>query len=579
MNKKKVHKKGYEKSLIGVHGTIGQGDLLVNYIQLNLKVTDLDLLGLVSEIPGSEKWPIRQLFQRDIDKERVTKDIIPYFQNDSIVKFFNPLTIAVLPIDSAGRYDGGLSEHEDDPHEGYEKAFSIPSLYKVSYDELESTQAIIEWNTSKVKLIAIDGQHRLSALKRLYGLFKQDPLNQSLARIGFANWSVPIVLVAVGHEASGVSAESILEKTRSIFVTINKQAKQPTRSRTILLNDFSVTAICCQEVLDKCRDHGVSLAFFNWRDSREDDSISSGTSLIAVDELEDIFISFFVGEDCHDGFGLSGEQKDTLFWEDQSPVPDVSNSASLRDAVKKRFRETIEPSFFYILNNCHPISGYVKFLNKIETGKKNDIETHAWSRVVYGTDFSDPIIEKEIDEKRVAYIEECARIRSELGKIFSRMVGLRGIFSGFEYFCRTYWECVAVISWEDLAGKYVKLFNGLYDGKIFERPEFIENIATDRSDSIINYKPEQVRKALGALIGYSVVRVSDFCDSVDLEDIRDQVSKTLVSSYRKLVRPEVKDRMVGSPAADINREVNAVAAKKAENQLKKIDAALNKFMG
>jgi len=61
----------YTESLMGVFGVFGASDNVINYMQLNLPITDVDKLGLVSEIPGSEKWPIRQLFQRDIDKERV----------------------------------------------------------------------------------------------------------------------------------------------------------------------------------------------------------------------------------------------------------------------------------------------------------------------------------------------------------------------------------------------------------------------------------------------------------------------------------------------------------------------------
>ena len=65
MAKKKVVKQVFDKSMMGQRGVIGGRDLQVNYIQLNLPVTEIDILGLVSEIPGSEQWPVRQLFQRN----------------------------------------------------------------------------------------------------------------------------------------------------------------------------------------------------------------------------------------------------------------------------------------------------------------------------------------------------------------------------------------------------------------------------------------------------------------------------------------------------------------------------------
>ena len=38
----------------------------ISYIQTGLKSSDLDLLKLVSEIQGTEKWPVRDLFQEKL---------------------------------------------------------------------------------------------------------------------------------------------------------------------------------------------------------------------------------------------------------------------------------------------------------------------------------------------------------------------------------------------------------------------------------------------------------------------------------------------------------------------------------
>jgi hypothetical protein len=148
----------YTESLMGVFGVFGASDNVINYMQLNLPITDVDKLGLVSEIPGSEKWPIRQLFQRDIDKERVKNEIIPYFLNDSMAKFFNPLTIAVLPISNSGALDKDLKEKDVEPDERFSHAYEIENHYKLSYDSTHFDSKL-RWNPNNVRLVAIDGQH------------------------------------------------------------------------------------------------------------------------------------------------------------------------------------------------------------------------------------------------------------------------------------------------------------------------------------------------------------------------------------------------------------------------------------
>ena len=55
----------YNQSLYGFYGELGKSHFGVRFIQTALHVSDLDKITLVSEIPDSEKWPIRELFQRD----------------------------------------------------------------------------------------------------------------------------------------------------------------------------------------------------------------------------------------------------------------------------------------------------------------------------------------------------------------------------------------------------------------------------------------------------------------------------------------------------------------------------------
>ncbi|EBA00892.1 DNA sulfur modification protein DndB [Marinobacter sp. ELB17] len=569
-------KNSYTENLAGVFGVFGSSDNVINYMQLNLAVAEIDKIGLVSEIPGSERWPIRQLFQRDIDKERVKNEIIPYFLNDSMAKFFNPLTIAVLPISNNGTLDKNVKEEVAQPDAKFSHAFEIHDHYKLSYDD-NHFDAKLLWNPNKVRLVAIDGQHRLHALKRLFALHKQNPGSEDLRNVDFINWRIPIVLVTIGHASEGETTDGILEKTRNIFVTINKQAKQPTRSRTILLNDYSVSAICTQELLDKCRDNGVPLAIFNWRDHKDEEYPEYTTHLIAVDELEDLLIHFFISEDDDSDktFALSVDQKSALFWDDQGPLLGDGSIASLRESVRSRFGETVLPSFFYILSSIKPYSEYISFLKNLENELTTDSEIHAWSRVVYGSDYSDELIEREVSKSKKVLLGKCNTDKSKLGDVFSKAVGLRSIFSAFKSFIEVIWADEEIIPWADGAKLFVSSFNRVYDAGFLESNSFLNNLVKDSGNNIINYKLSQVRVAYGAVISYACLFVHyNGAQTENVSFLRDKVYRALLRSYKKDFRPQVKEELGGRPSEEINDEINNRASSAARAQLREIDSLI-----
>lgn len=106
MNKKTppVRKRAYNQSQDGVYGEFGSGaNTKIMFIQTAIRPTDLGKTTLISDIPGSEAWPVPNLFQREVDQRRVSKSLLPYLQDRRRVKFFNPLTLTVLPFDPEKR--------------------------------------------------------------------------------------------------------------------------------------------------------------------------------------------------------------------------------------------------------------------------------------------------------------------------------------------------------------------------------------------------------------------------------------------------------------------------------------------
>jgi len=268
----------YDQQIRGVYGTFGAGmGIRVCFLQAALEAPELDKIQLVSEIPGSDRWPVRDLFQRDVDIARVENNILPWLQDTDKVKFFAPLALTLIPINYENNQIVSevpqLSSVEINDEMGTWKAQERDGLYRFRFLTSESDQhreyGIVEWNSRNVKLVAIDGQHRLSALKR-YANDQKGP-----GHSGFVNWNIPVVVS--GLDAEEPVKASILDVVRNMFVYINTQAHTPSRSRQILLNDENLHSVFVQEWLQYSHENDIAenamervqnrvpLLFYDWR--------------------------------------------------------------------------------------------------------------------------------------------------------------------------------------------------------------------------------------------------------------------------------------------------------------------------
>ena len=170
----------------------------------------------------------------------------------------------------------------------------------------------VDWNESKTKLVAIDGQHRLTALKRL----KAD--NDHAQEGGLGDWRIPVVIL--GFRSTGATDDepgSLLEAVRRIFVHINREAKQPSRARTILLTDESVNAIATQELLQRSHSNDVlpaperdpeilPLLFYDWRGEEVGGKpLPAPAAVKSAEEIHDWIADLILGPDFSDDQGFS----------------------------------------------------------------------------------------------------------------------------------------------------------------------------------------------------------------------------------------------------------------------------------
>ena len=211
----------------------------VPYYLTSMTIEDLNReLKLVEDMPADyrSKWSLEELFQRDIDWDRVSADIVTgYLKRKEKRTFFNALTVALLPVSREGTLndDYGHPDAEELPanegpfgHADYATA-NIGGIQIASRKGGESDVSYIRWNEQTVFPATIDGQHRLAALRQF--------LNNSSLTKAQRSTKVPIIFLVlderVGFKSdsahAGMDGNPLLSLVREIFIDLNKPLWHP----------------------------------------------------------------------------------------------------------------------------------------------------------------------------------------------------------------------------------------------------------------------------------------------------------------------------------------------------------------
>jgi len=260
---KGVDKTVFTQALDGVFGrfTTAQSFELY-YLLTTLRLKELDRLVTAAEAFSFAAISFEELIQRDIDFERVDKEIVVYLESghDS-VRFFPPLLASLVPIEGGRpieRYQSVTNLVQGDSEKLFrtwdEDKFQLelnltakPTGYSIDSDgksyNFYPYAATLNYNPEKTKLIAIDGQHRLVALKRLLDRDQSDKLGRV---------EVPICVFFPPSAIKGTNeSESLRRDLRELFVTINSKAKQVSGHFLVLLDDRALSSYSVRSLADK----------------------------------------------------------------------------------------------------------------------------------------------------------------------------------------------------------------------------------------------------------------------------------------------------------------------------------------
>jgi hypothetical protein len=597
----------FTKTMVGCYSELGRGNnARIMCVQTALEPTELDKITLIRNIRGSQKWPVRDLFQRDIDEDRVRDDIMTYLDDPNYEnpKYFNPITIVLLPIDTeADRVVASLkfSEYEEVEDRGLTwEQHSVGDLFKFMKIQGQPEHTEVHWNDRRVKLVCIDGQHRISALKNLH----DDPSDEVRARI--AGWRIPVSILGVVRDEKDPDPDedrNILEIVRKMFVYINTKAERIHKSRTILLDDESINCVCVQEIVQASHENDnlrigdrdetiVPLIFFDWRGATKGgEEVGAEGSLKTIDELLSWMAELVFGED-----GDDKQHKRLQLDEVEIYSQNLSRLTNPEDTktIRKQFREIVYPGIRYLLENFTPYKEHISALRSAEVAALADSTDarHAYEQLRFGFHNAPRHIESAVADKFRQLKKDCEAMKGGLDSLMGFDIGMRAVVSAFEKTKDFRDDSIgSTASWLEHAKWFIPGINQLYaDGWFRERDaqppkdkdqkELQTHICFDHVGQVgMLYKFKAVENSFGNLLALLVVKETEDLDLADAwESFETSPSggfkSTLKPGYRKQIKADRGDRIQG-----IQSEINAKLNKFAEEESNAHVVKLKEYLG
>jgi DNA sulfur modification protein DndB len=204
----------------GIRAKMGRWD----YFIVQMSMRDLNMIEFAhqfNEFGGS----LSEALQRELNASRATKQILRYLVNQPD-RFFNALVIAGF----GGEPEWFPIQIEDRPE------------YRLIADgELLETFGVLKMG-SKTRYFALDGQHRLLAIKELL-----NPAGEFVGKApsGFDQETMAVCLV-VPNQAEGIN--QFRERFRRLFGHLNRYAKPMDAATNVIMDEDDAVAICLRRL-------------------------------------------------------------------------------------------------------------------------------------------------------------------------------------------------------------------------------------------------------------------------------------------------------------------------------------------
>ena len=195
-----------------------------DYFILSMKAQELaEKVRIPRELEGWEDMSLEEIYQRDLNYNRVRKQIAPYFANDDS-RFFGAIIVAAMNFGKEVMFEP-LTDLA---------TRGLPGLYRI----VAGPMGFLTFSGGEV-LVPLDGQHRLKAIE--FAVTGRDERGRDIDDFTpcthLAQEDVTVILVA--YES---------QKARRIFTKVNSYAKATTTGQNIITDDDDVVAILARGI-------------------------------------------------------------------------------------------------------------------------------------------------------------------------------------------------------------------------------------------------------------------------------------------------------------------------------------------
>lgn len=358
----------------------------VFYILCSIPIEDIDDLATASDFFEADALKFEELIQRDIDRARVIRMADGYLKasTDKVV-FFPPLLACIVLFDAVRKmlhqYAGATYDVSTDDgvrqmkavwdDDGFELALALAD--KKTADRRITINGTEEWfhdagqlrlNRKRAKLIVLDGQHRLEAMKLVRNGSSKDVLTGT---------EIPVCLVFTPSAIVG-SQEDVVENFRELFVRVNEEAKRVSGHFIILLQDDSYAAMAVRSLAEawrkKKQDGLTYLHLLEWNQRVEENTRrrTRPFSITTIGILNDILREHLFKEQVASTVLRLDDVKAQLEAADPSfhyaDLEDQAHSAAIDKIVAGQIEQHLVPALDILLLTPPPYSRFVAAVTK-----------------------------------------------------------------------------------------------------------------------------------------------------------------------------------------------------------------------
>lgn len=396
----KIQKKDpFNQTLRGTFGRFKTtGSRQVYYLLSSLPIDDIDDLQTASDLFKTDALKFDELIQRDIDRARVIRMATGYLEagSDKVV-FFPPLLACIVLFDADGNILHQYAEPDDNidgegnqrvlrtiwDEDGFELSLALGD--KRSADRRIEVKGNEEWfhdagqlrlNQKRAKLVVLDGQHRLEAMK----LVRKGPAKDTLAGA-----EIPICLVFTPSAVVG-SQEDVVENFRELFVRVNEEAKRVSGHFIILLQDDSYSAMTVRALAESWRlkkEDGLTyLHLLEWNQRIEENTRrrSRQFSLTTIGILNDILHDYLFQEGTAARVLLLGEIEEKFTAVDPAfhyqSIGDQGHTPAIDKIIQGRIEAHLVPALDLLLLTPTPYQRFVLTVKQSFAKLKAQADAH-----------------------------------------------------------------------------------------------------------------------------------------------------------------------------------------------------------